>query len=645
MATKKTQPVYDESSVKHLNYKESVQQKMGMYIGGNDAHALWTICRETLDNIVDEALNGHATHAEFYLGPNGDYITIDDGRGMPIGNIVIKDNVSGAQHKIPSIVAITSLLHAGGKMDQSTSENSAYKVSRGSHGIGQKATNFLSSFFKVVTFTRDKWWMINYTDGTLTTELTTCKAPTHPHSGKPLTKGTYIHFKPNTKKFFTDNTFPTTLLKNWAQLAAYFTSGLKISLYRHSGEAASFSAPNGPLDYITAQRKELNCEPLFGDDSTISLSNEMVDLVFQYTNADGGNIRGFTNGLYNPDGGAHVDSFLQALKEVLYPLLKKGQDFTLNEMREGCIALVNAKMSAPTFNSQTKEKLTDPRAKAPLYEFFLKELTAYFKKNKSLAAELVERFVKLKELRTKFTSSKKLVTALRNTTKRGLPAKIVTAPDCKPEEREIFLIEGDSAAGTAKASRDKYYQEVFPLRGKILNVEKVGTKKGQDPDQKVFESVTILEILAACGFDPKNPNPLDSLRAGKLIFLSDPDPDGFHINSLLVTLFHKYLPEMFEKGMVYVAMAPEFFCIAKNGKTYYGSTRVEISNLIESEGTRGEIRHIKGWGEVNPAILKQLAFDPTSRSLAKIVPAEGKDGELKLLMGKSSEARKRLLGI
>jgi len=799
---------YDASSIKHLTGREAVRAKPEMYIGPIDGQGIFTICREVLDNVCDEALAGHCDQGDFYLDEDGSYWVIDNGRGMPVGNMKVKDSVTGQESTMPAIQAITSLLHAGGKLD---THGSAYSVSIGTHGVGQKSTNFLSDFFEVKTFNKGEWYTIGYEKGELTQPLKKLKvAPNHPFRGEKLKRGTLVHFSPDLS-IFSEKKFSNSLLLEWAQMKAYFTPGFKVTIGHHSGKTRDFYAEAGPSQFVVDRVAKLKCNPIQGHEA-FSFSNALVDCVFQFTDYDGCELLSFTNGLHNAERGVHFNAFFASLLEAIQPFVKKKQEFTPAELREGIVGLVNVKLSAPKFASQTKEKLTDERGGAPVSDFLIKEFASFFKKNRALAEAICERCARLKALKSQFVASKKVLTALRGIAKKGLPAKAAVAPNCRPEERELFIVEGDSASGSLKGARDPRYQEGLPIRGKILNSMK-------DPNGKALESEEVLNILAQIGFDPKAEDPLSKLRVGKIICLADPDPDGpllgetpvsvkwenewynltmealarapwvnreyktvswngssfclgdaydcriteytdellrfelsngkfevcspkhqfalystkftdrgiytgtglrmvqasefkagdrivaiadnegtfdpvkavagkklefvtinkikrkvveptpmycltvhgyhnfvlnsgiisknCHINALLLSLFYKYLPDLFNRGMIYCAQVPEYYAIAKDGRSFFGERSADVQAQLTNAGVKAEVCHCKGYGEVDADVLRVLAFDPSTRKLAKILAVDSADSdvEFRMLMGGGSDSRKKLLGI
>lgn len=824
MATKKaaTEDVnYSADDIKHLSPRDAVQKKTSMYIGATDEHGLFTIVREVADNILDEALGGHCTTGIIVAKGDMEFWIADNGRGMPTGMMTVEDSVSGSKSKIPALQAITSLLHAGGKIDASSK---AYAKSRGSHAIGQKTTNFLSHYFHVTTFSSPgegkpkAWYKIEYTDGKLTKPMYKCEAPTNPVNNVALKKGTVVEFKANTK-FFSAKVFAGSMLVEYLKNSTYFTPGFTWALHVvKTGKTTKFHSENGPLDYINDYKASLGEVSSIKEDCIFTVSGESFDVVLDFTSAEGAHLRGFTNGLYNSDGGTHVQSTVSAIVKAIAPFMKKTHSFGAAELKEGLVGLINAKLSSPRFTSQVKVKLDDDRMGTEVQSELVDALAKFFKKNKALAEAICERCSKLKDLRTKFLASKAVVTALNKTRSKGFPAKALSSPNCKPEERELYIVEGDSAKGPVTATRNEYYQEALPIRGKITNAHRA-------KPAKFFASEEVIDILAMIGFDPKNPDPLAKLRVGKIIFLTDADADGdldyntpikmvdgskktigqlakqwkadptqkiwvwghnskgeliparayapmetcressyleitfddgtkvkctkrhswpvtgldkartkktvkgtaytsadklkhgdpipstyflatshniaaptvqkaalstnhvitkireiktekevpyycmsvpdtgnyliedkngngiltgnCHISVLLLSMIHKYLPELIDRGMVYVTDIPEYMAEVK-GKPVYADSKDEMSAQLKELGaSKAVVHHFKGLGEMEFPIFRALAIDPETRRLIKITRSSADNADTKFVQTVSGDAgsRRTLLGI
>jgi DNA gyrase/topoisomerase IV subunit B len=515
-----------------------------------------------------------------------------------------------------------------------------------SHGVGQKLPNFLSFNFEVFTFSSPKagtpkyWHSIKYTNGKLTSELAKCPTPVHPVTGKKVDKGTIVKFKLN-PKFFTAKSFPPSLLLEYLQTSSYFTPGFTWTLTAAaSGKTKTYHSENGALDYITEYKSKLPKVASMKPNSIFICSSPVMDVAVDFTTAEGNHLKGFTNGLFNAEGGDHVDSFFRSLQKSLEPYKKKGKDFTLTEIKEGVLGIVNAKLAAPKFSSQVKVKLQDERAAEPFRKLLQVELDKFFKKNKTLAEAICARCAELKNLRSKFLASKQVVMELRKIAKKGFPVKALMAPKCKASERELYLVEGDSAMGGITGVRNAHFQEVFPLKGKIMNAHRATSAK-------FFQNEEVLNILAMIGFDPKAADPYSNLRVSKLVFMTDADADGSHISVLLLSMVHKYFPELIERGIIYVAEVPEFMAMVK-GKPVYADSKDDMKKKLEDlKSPKANVFHFKGLGEMESDVLGAVGMNPATRMLRQITPTDSPTYNEDFISIVSGDAgsRRTLLGI
>lgn len=593
-----------------------------MYIGGTDAHGLFVILRELADNAVDEYLAGRNKFAAIKIGTDGSYWVQDGGSGIPQGTKTVEVNVNGkiVKSSMPTMQAVFGELHTSGKF-----RSDAYAVSIGSHGVGVKGTNATSEFFDVVTCYKDKWFKIGFKKGKLSTPLAPTKAPVSPFSGKPLSKGTLVHFKPDAS-IFSVKSFPPQMLVEWAEVQAYLNPGLQVAV-SVKGKQKSWISKEGPKEYIAKRLTTLKAE---AEPDMFEFRGDLAHAVVAFSNADGFELRGYTNGLTNSQGGKHVDSVANALFQAVKLHAGAKQEFSAADFRDGMVGIVNAKLHKAAFSSQDKAKLTDDRMGKDFLDMVLVEAKKFFAGNKAMAKRLCDRAAKINELKTKFKASKAVATELNKVKKQGLPPNYAPAHRSVPvAQRELFIVEGDSAAGGFRKVREKH-QALLPLKGKIMNVLKA---RGD----RALISRDVLNILAAIGFDPKAEDPLKKLQVGKIIQLSDADPDGSHINCLLNALLARYLPGMYDQGMVYVADMPEFYALVKD-QIFTGDTLSEVQAKMKKAGAKGDVQHAKGWGEVDEQVLKVLAVDPTRR-LIKIDPLTDEDRTAFFsLMGKDEPA-------
>jgi DNA gyrase subunit B len=639
---------YDSSSIEIQGGLDGVRKNASMYLGSTGVDGIWKAVGELLDNGVDEHLAGRNKAVMLHVDKDGSYWVLDQGKGIPQGVKEVHMLVNGKNvvNKIPTMQAIFGELHTSGKY-----RSEAYKNSIGTHGIGSKGTNATSEFFDVVTCYKGEWFSVGFKKGKVTSQVAKLKKAPKGPGGTPLKGGTCIHFKPD-PTIYSVKAFPPSMASEWAEMTAYLNPGLGIVLSSAKGKK-TYLSKKGATEYVEKRIEKLKAEPVVKE--TFEFKSDVGEVVLAFTNAENNDVRGFTNGLHNKEGGTHVSSAIDGLydglcqalvkagkEKLVYAKQKKGDKgkktiFKVSDLKEGVVGLVNAKLHKAEFSSQDKSKLTDARMGKPFAELIVKAAGEFFKKHPKVAVALAERAGKLAALKTNFAMSKKQLTELNKLKKKGLSANYLPPVSGKASEREIFVVEGESAGGPAKQARFPH-QGVLPIRGKIKNVIAAKGDKG-------LESEDILNILAAIGYDPKAADPFAKLATGKIIYLADPDPDGHHINCLLLGLTYKYLPEAFERGMVYVAKTPEYYAIYK-GKMYTADGARALRLKMDKDKVPASIKpiHIKGWGEINPAVMRVLGMDAKTRTLIQIKPLTESDTEFHNLMCESPDSRRKLAG-
>ena len=510
---------YSSSSIETLRFPAAIRNNCSMYLGSTDEHGRWLIARELLDNGLDEHLAGRNKGVIFVECRDDSYWVLDMGAGIPQGFKTFDVNVNGKiiKNKMPTMQAIFSELHTSGKF-----RSEAYKVSVGTHGIGAKGTNATSEFFDVYTQFEGQWYSIKFEKGILTQPVKEIKTPKGP-TGKPLKRGTAIHFKPDATIFSGKSNIDLKFAHQWAEITSYLNPGFTVMILDKNGKSKKYLSQDGPVEYVDKILSDLKAN---AEQSKFVFHNELCDAVIAFSNAEGLNVRGYTNGLFNSQGGKHVDSVCNAIVNTLKTYAKKKQTISAYDVKEGLVGIVNMKLHKAEFSSQDKSRLTDLRAGKGFEELMTKEFETFFRKNKSLAMRLCEKASKLSQLRSQFKASKKVVQALNAVKRKGMPAKYSPYDSrTKIEDRELLIVEGESASGGLREKR-KPWQALCPLKGKISNSFKNG--------QKTLESEEVLMILGALGFDPKADDPLKKLQIEKVICLADPDPDGPLVGNTLI---------------------------------------------------------------------------------------------------------------
>ena len=601
---------YNEESIEVLEGLQAVRVRPGMYVG-DLASGRFHITKELLDNAVDEALAGF--NKKVGCKVTNDYIEVyDEGRGIPVGI-----HPKYIKEKKSTLEVIFTTLHAGGKI-----KTGAYSSgSVGTNGVGSSCTNALSTYFQVWTYRDNKWWTQSYSKGVPTSDV---------HNENPddnYKKGTVIRFIPD--KSILPNPIDPKLLATWFRNSSFLNPGIEFFI-DYKGKTKTYNS-QGLIDYINWKTKDLNCEALY---KPFIIKTENVDVALQWFETDEGDLASWCNTSPTIEGGTHLKGLINVINKGFDNLVKK-KNYKAEDLRTGLYGAINYRTTSPVFDSQTKEKLINAEAEKLVMDQIQKEFDKYLNSNKTFVKKIIDRANEIRSIYNKFTQEKKALSKLKKRGKVNLPpANKFISSNCKdPDMRELYVVEGDSAAGTARQARDPHYQEIVKLRGKILNVAK-------STMTKAYESEDILNILKAIGFDPSNKE--HQLRIGKFIILTDEDDDGYHIAVLLLTLLQKIYPELIEKGMVYRVNAPLFVGKTKT-QEFYGESLKDLQ--MKASGKKLEsVTRIKGWGEIDSGLLKKFAFDPSTRKLVQITAVD--DKELKYfykIVGDDTETRKEIL--
>ena len=603
MAKKET---YDASSIQVLEGLEAVRKRPGMYIGSTSRKGLNHLIYEIVDNAVDEHLAGYCKNITVTLERNGSCTVSDDGRGVPVGL---------HEKGMPAERLVYTTLHAGGKFD-----SGAYKTSGGLHGVGSSVVNALSTEMDVIIKRDGAIHHDHFSRGVPDLELVDGLLPV---LGKTKETGTTVNFTPD-PEIFDVTRFSSTEVRSRLHETAYLNPGLTIyfrDLRKDEPEETIFSEPEGIVGFVRDMNKneETVTDPILlkGADEGIT-----VEIAFQYVNEFHENVMGYCNNIYNADGGTHLTGFKTAFTQVMNTyarqigvLKDKDPNFTGPDIRNGMIAIVTIKHPDPRFEGQTKTKLDNPDAARVVAKVVADEAPHYFDRNLETLKNVLSCAEKSAKIRK---SAEKAKTNLLAKQKYSFDSngKLANCISRDASKCEIFIVEGDSAGGSAKTARDRNYQAILPIRGKILNVEKASI-------DKVLANAEIKTMITSfgCGFSEGYGNDFDikRLRYDKIIIMADADVDGAHIGTLLLTLFYRYMPDLINEGHVYVAMPPLYKVIPAKGEGeyLYDDKALEVYRR-QHKGKNFTLQRYKGLGEMDPDQLWETTLNPETRRLRRI---------------------------
>jgi len=604
---------YNEESIVVLKGLQAVRTKPAMYIGNLDT-GRFHILKEALDNGIDEALAGFSKKLYCNISADGYFTVADEGRGIPVGI-----HPDYKEEKKSTLEVIMTQLHAGGKIK----EGAYAGGSVGTHGVGISCTNALSSYLQVWTYRDKTWWTQTYK----------CGVPQGPvEKGKPelsWKQGTIIKFKPD--ETILPEQLDPKVLANWFRNSSFLNPGIELTL-NYKGKEKTYNS-KGLADYIQWKTKDLNCEPLY---KPFIIKTENCDVALQWFETEDSDLASWCNTSPTIEGGTHYKGLLNVINKGFDNLVKK-KSYKPEDLRTGLYGAINFRIASPQFDSQTKEKLINPEAEKLVMDQIQKDFDKYLNSNKTFVKKIIDRANEIRSIYEKFAKEKKALSKLKSRGKVNLPpaSKFISCSTKDVELRELFCTEGDSAAGTARQARDSKFQEIVKLRGKIMNVAKSGLLKA-------YESEDILNVLKAIGFDPSSKE--HQLRVGKIVILTDADDDGMHISVLLLTLFQKIYPEIIEQGRVYIVDAPLFIGRSRTTE-FYGESLEDVQQQANSKGQKIlSVTRAKGWGEINPDLLRRFAFDPKTRQLKQITKVDTKGlSYFYKMVGDDTEVRKQIL--
>jgi DNA gyrase subunit B len=620
------QEKYDAKKIVVLKGLEGVRKRPAMYIGDTSTRGLHHIVYEVVDNAVDECLAGFCTKIEVTINRDGSITVYDNGRGIPV-------DIHPVQ-KRPALEVVMTTLHAGGKFDKNT-----YKVSGGLHGVGVSVTNALSKWCRVRVFRDGSIYQQEYNAGAPAYDMKV--------TGKVKDKiGTEVSFLPD-PEIFKKTAFEFDVLSQRLMELSFLNKGLKITLREEKENKEKVFHAKGGLrefvDYLDANRTCIHRKPVVIENNR---ENVEIDVAFQYNDSYQENLFSFVNNIPTTEGGTHLIGFKGALTRTLNNYAQKnnliktdGLALTGDDVREGLTAVISVKVPDPQFEGQTKTKLGNSEVRGIVESIVGEALSEFLEQNPSEAKKIVQKGVAAALSREAARKARELTRRKSALESDTLPGKLADCSIKDPEHCELYLVEGDSAGGSAKQGRDRQFQAILPLRGKILNVEKASL-------EKILNNEEIKTVVSALGtgiggedFD------VSRLRYGKIIIMTDADVDGSHIRTLLLTFFFRYMRELIEGGHVYIAQPPLFR--AKNGeKEYYAFDDDDLKEKVERLGKDGTtIQRYKGLGEMNPDQLWKTTMDPENRTVLQVTVDDAVEADqiFSVLMGEKVEPRREFI--
>lgn len=615
---------YDAGNIQVLEGLEAVRMRPGMYIGSTSARGLHHLVYEVVDNSVDEALAGYATHIEVTICEDNSIEVIDDGRGIPTG-----------MHEtgMPAVELVLSKLHAGGKFG-----GGGYKVSGGLHGVGISVVNALSEWTIVDVYQHGKIQEISFERGNKTSDLK--------EIGTTDRTGTTVRFKPDAQIFET-TIFEFDVLKTRLQELAFLNKGLRITLSdkRGEGRSESFHYEGGLIQFIEYlnEAKEAITPSVISIDNT--RDDVVVDVALQYNDSYSETILSFVNNINTIDGGTHLSGFRTALTRTLNDygrkagILKENEsNLTGEDVREGLTAIVSVKVLEPQFEGQTKGKLGNSEVKGITDTIVSDGLRVFLEEHPAEAKKIIEKATNASRAREAARKARELTRRKNALEVSSLPGKLADCSEKDTTMTEIYLVEGDSAGGTAKQGRDRRYQAILPLRGKILNVEKARL-------DKILANAEIRSMITAFGTGIGQDFDITKSRYNKIIIMTDADVDGAHIRTLLLTFFYRYMRPLIEEGHVFIAQPP-LYQIKKGQKQWYAYSDQELSDRLDEIGRENiTIQRYKGLGEMNAEQLWDTTMNPEHRTILQVSMEDSiaADKIFSVLMGDKVEPRRKFI--
>ena len=622
---------YGADQIQILEGLEAVRKRPGMYIGSTSARGLHHLVYEIVDNAVDEALAGYCDTIEVYINEDNSITVIDNGRGIPVG----------INHKagIPAVEVVFTILHAGGKFG-----GGGYKGSGGLHGVGASVVNALSTWLEVTIFHEGKVYRQRYERGKTIYKLKVIG------DCEPDKRGTMVTFLPD-PDIFEETVFDFSTLKHRFREMAFLTKGLKIIaadkrdeepkevIFHYEGGIKEF------VQYLNRSNSSLYEDILYFEGTKDGV---VVEVAMQHNDSYTENTYGFVNNITTPEGGTHIVGFRNALTKTFNEYARKNKilkesesNLSGEDIREGLTAIISVKIEDPQFEGQTKQKLGNSEARGAVDNVVSSQLEIFLEQNPSVAKTIIEKSVLSQRARDAARKARELTRRKSALEGMSLPGKLADCMDKDPSKCEIYIVEGDSAGGSAKTARSRATQAILPLRGKILNVEKARL-------DKIYANAEIKAMITAFGTGIHEDFDISKLRYDKIIIMTDADVDGAHIATLLLTFLYRFMPELIKQGHVYLAKPP-LFKIEKNKKVFYAYSEKEQDEILNEIGRDGNnrIQRYKGLGEMDAEQLWETTMDPERRILLRVTMDEEASSEIDLtfttLMGDKVEPRREFI--
>ncbi|MGM1045834.1 DNA topoisomerase IV subunit B [Paenibacillus uliginis N3/975] len=617
------QPAYDENQIQVLEGLEAVRKRPGMYIGSTSAKGLHHLVWEVVDNSIDEAMAGICDHIEIVVHQDNSVTVVDNGRGIPVGE--------NAKLKKSTLEVVMTVLHAGGKFG-----GGGYKVSGGLHGVGVSVVNALSSKVVVQVRRDGQIYQQEYQRGVPQYDIKVV--------GETDDHGTTVTFLPDPEIFTETTEYDYNTLLTRVRELAFLNKGIALTLTdERTGASNYFKYEGGIIEYVkylNEKKEALHEEPIYVEGSRDSIQ---VEVSLQYNDSYTENIYSFANNINTHEGGTHESGFKSALTRIINDYARKtgmikdnSSNLTGDDVREGLTAIISVKIPEPQFEGQTKTKLGNSEVRGIVESLFAEKLQEFLQENPSVSRRILEKGLSASRAREAARKAREMTRRKSALEVSALPGKLADCSSKDASISELYIVEGDSAGGSAKQGRDRHFQAILPLRGKILNVEKARL-------DRILSNAEIRAIITALGTSIGDDFDLSKARYHKVIIMTDADVDGAHIRTLLLTFFYRYMRKIVEAGFVYIAQPP-LFKVERNKVIRYAGTEKERDEIIKEfgENAKFNVQRYKGLGEMNASQLWETTMDPESRTMLQVTIEDAilADSIFDTLMGDNVEPRR-----